>query len=97
MSEHAQGDDWKEGGRETSEQVRSDWSEHGLPSTEVVEAVAALRDVGAIELPPLNDHVDPDALDRLLTGDGVGAQVSFSYAGTEVYVSGDGTVEVQVS
>jgi hypothetical protein len=75
-----------------SDGLRSDWSEHGTPSTTVVTAVAAARDVAAVDLPPLNDTVDPDALDRLVTdGD---ARVSFEYAQASVFVQSDGAVEV---
>lgn len=98
MSEDVQRNSWSGGGQDTaSVELRSDWSEHGVPSTGVVQAVAAVRDVDPVELPPLNDHVDPDALDRLLTDDGdASVQVSFQYAGTEIYVRGSGAVEVSL-
>lgn len=44
------------------------------PSTAVIEAIASLEDVCPVELSTsdritISDHVDPDALDRLLTDD----------------------------
>lgn len=97
MSENAREDDWSETtGATGGSELRSDWSEHGVPSTAVVETVAAARDVDAVELPPLNDHIDPDALDRLLTDGGGSVQISFAYADAEIYVRGDGAVEVRV-
>ncbi len=74
-------------------ELRSDWGEAGVPSTAVVEAVARARSVDQTELPPLNDHVDPDALDRLLRGTS-SVQVSFQYDDAEVFVTSDGAIEV---
>lgn len=73
--------------------LRSDWGEVGKPSTAVVEAVATARAVDPMQLPPLNDHIDPDALDRLLQ-ETKSAQVSFTYDGADIFVADDGTIEV---
>ena len=61
-----------------------------------MEAVARARDVDEIDLPPLYEAVDPDALDRFVTpeGDGADVRVRFSYAGRDIVVS-PGTVEVR--
>lgn len=75
------------------DRLHSDWSETGRPSTAVVEAVAAATGTAPTELPSLNDHVDPDALDRLLQ-EARTVEVSFRYGGTEVFVTGDGSIEV---
>lgn len=65
------------------------------PSTAVVEAVAAHEGTDAERLdPPLNDVVDPDALDRLFDGRETDARVTFRYRGHEVVVAADG-VEVR--
>lgn len=65
----------------------------GSITTRVVRAVAAEEGVDPLDLPPLSDVVDPDALDRLFdpsrcgtaTEDGT-CEVWFSYAGWEVHV-----------
>ncbi len=65
------------------------------PSAAVVEVVAAHEGVSAERLdPPLNDVVDPDALDRLFAGRTTDAEVTFRYRGHRVAVTADG-VEVR--
>lgn len=68
-------------------------------STVVVEAVADALGVSPIELdPPLHRAVNPDALDALFrsnwSSDRV-TQVSFTYAGCEVTVRGQGEIVVE--
>ena len=69
----------------------------GSITTRVVEAVAAEEGVDPLDLPPLSDVVDTDALDRLFDparrraadgdDDGNGTcEVWFSYAGWEVHI-----------
>ena len=76
--------------------VRSTWSD--TPSTEVVKAVATATGIDPLELPPLHDYVATEALDSLLaapsTTSGHTARVSFSYAGLEITVYGDGGIEI---
>jgi len=60
-------------------------------SERVVERVAAESNRDALELPPLYDAVDPDALDALVEGLSEG-EVEFCYAGYEVSVNSDGAV-----
>lgn len=73
------------------------------PSIAVVEAVAAREGVDPVELDrPLNDVLDPDALDRLVRSYDAqpGAspfEVSFTYYGYSVTVSSSGTVRVDGS
>jgi hypothetical protein len=63
-------------------------------SERVVQAVAAARTTDPLELPPLYDAIDPDALgavvDRMDEG-----EVVFTYAATEVTVTADGSVAVE--
>ena len=70
-------------------------SVHDL-STTVVTAVSDAVDVPALELPPLSDTIDPDALNGLFRpeGDRVPDEISFTYVGCRVTVRGDGTVAV---
>jgi len=66
------------------------------PSSRVIDAVAAERDVDPTALtPPLGTVIDPEALNRLVEhGERGGAVVSFEYAGYLVTVrSGDLSLE----
>ena len=69
------------------------------PSQRVVEAVSDARDVDVLDLPPLYDTVDPDALDGLFAGrrGDAGAHsgtLVFEYADSTVVVDAYGTVTV---
>lgn len=70
------------------------------PSQRVLRQVASLLDVDSLELPPLYESVDPDALDALFaTPDGLSSirtgTVSFAYAGCTVFVDDGGDVTVR--
>lgn len=80
--------------------VAHDWTDDVPLSTTVLSAVAATADVDPIELPPLNDAIDPDALDSLFAPREDGTRrtpgtVSFEFAGFTVTVAADGTVDVR--
>lgn len=61
----------------------------------IVEATTDVAGTDALDLPPLYDAVDPDALEALYDRDGVdGPEVAFSYADCGVTVHGDGSVSV---
>jgi hypothetical protein len=75
--------------------VRRDRERSGQPSVTLVEAVAAATDRTTTGLPPLQKHIDPDALDTLLTHAQSSVTVAFTYADVAVTVSGNGTVEIQ--
>ena len=68
-------------------------------SQTVVLAVAEATDEDPMELPPLYDTIDPDALNKLF-GDRVdgaerlGGSFEFAYAGCDVTVRADGSVDV---
>lgn len=64
------------------------------PSVAVVEAVAREAGVRPVDLPPLYDTIDPDALDQLLPTDGLGL-VRFRYDGYDVTLSGADDVRVE--
>ncbi|WP_158237462.1 HalOD1 output domain-containing protein [Halegenticoccus soli] len=79
--------------------LQHDWHGDRSVSSAVVWMVAEIEGVDPIELNPLHDCVDPDALDRLLapTRGGTrrtGAHVSFIYSGYHVTVYGDGEIAV---
>jgi len=66
------------------------------PTEELVDAAASYNEVDALELPPLYDTIDSDALERCLQmmDD---PEVTFGYAGVEVTVTGTGTDRVRVA
>lgn len=71
----------------------------GSVSERVVHAVARARDVDPLELDPLYDSVDPDALERLFdassaSDSAVQGRIVFGMAGCEVTVRSDGRVDV---
>lgn len=79
---------------------RTTQEERTRPSTRVVEALAEAAGVDSVDLPPLYDAVDPDALDSLFAPrpDGsprVGCRVSFRFDGYQVTVHRDGEVQVR--
>ena len=78
---------------------RYDWAAYDEPSTALVEAIADATDRDPLHMPPLYDHVDTEALGKLLasrTRDRNGAvQVTFSYDGTTVHLDSDGRIDVQ--
>lgn len=91
-------DDAQKPGMGTSTSSRV-WETTARPSVEVVEAVAAATARDPLEMPQLNDYVDPDALDKLL---GAAAEkstdpahVSFDYDGVRVTVDSTGAVTVE--
>lgn len=75
-------------------------AETELTSQAVVSAVAAETGTDPLELEPLYEVFDPDALDALLGWGESGTTsepvcVEFTYAGCGVCVTADGTVEVE--
>lgn len=66
----------------------------GPPSRAVVRAVADAADAEPIELPPLYEAVDTDALDAVFRGR-PGGRVTFDYAGHTVTVRHNAEVTVQ--
>lgn len=62
-------------------------------SERVIRRVSTAADSDPVELPPLYDAIDPDALDALVERMSDGT-VSFVYAGYEVIVENDGTVDL---
>lgn len=59
----------------------------------VIQKVATTTNSDALELPPLYDAIDPDALDALVEEMSAG-KVSFPYAGHEVTIRSDGTISL---
>ena len=64
------------------------------PSTGVWSVVSVMENCSPLDLPPLAEATDPDALDSLLVTDSGTEQLSFQYCGYEVTATSD-TVHVQ--
>lgn len=77
-----------------------DWRHDEAVSDAVVKAVAAAERVCPVQLEPLYDHVDPEALDELFGPTRTGSRrslgrTSFAYAGYHVTVHSDGEIAVR--
>lgn len=82
--------EWTEGGA-----VRLEWADVEVPSIALVEAVAAVTGRNVLELPPLNDALDGDALEALLESDADELVITFRYADTTVVVEAGETIAVR--
>lgn len=85
--------------RTTPLHVWHDPDDVGSLSTTVVTAVAKAAETEPMELPPLYESIDPDALDKLLGGDlgrsrDYNGYVTFGYADHSVTVHADGEIVV---
>jgi hypothetical protein len=77
-----------------------DWADDVPLCTTVLTLVAEATGVDPTRLPPLNDAVDPDALDGLFAPREDGSSrppgdVSFAFADADVAIRADGTVTVR--
>jgi len=68
-------------------------------SIQIIEAVAETAGVDPLELPPLYETIDPEAIDALIADSETGHSTSpslikFAYAGYTVTVDSNQTVEV---
>ena len=84
-----------------SSSARPDAFDDGV-SIAVVYAVAATRGVDPLEVPPLYDWIDPEALDALFdqaivpTADGRNRHVEFRYDGHDVTISATDDLEIRI-
>lgn len=62
-------------------------------SREVMETVASELNTDVLELPPLRESIDPDALNTLIRSLSEG-QISFGYAGQRITVNSRGEIEL---
>lgn len=98
--------------RETSIQINKNYSqtnetifttvewERGTENTPVfavVSAVAEVKGSDPVELPPLYEAINPEALNDLFTSRPESAikMITFQYAGYDIVVRGDGEVQIQ--
>ena len=82
-------------GEGNSATVQHRWDAAEQPSMAIVRAVAETSDRAETELPPLQQTIEVDALDRLLTSDESSVTISFRYADYTVSASADGTFDLQ--
>ncbi len=99
MSEMSAQDNTEEFSEDSITPITTEWGRdsENTPVFAVVSVVADAEDVDSVELPPLYDAIDPEALNGLFTSrseSSVG-KVEFQYAGYDVVVRGTGEVEVQ--
>lgn len=62
-------------------------SEGESPSTGVYFAISEIENCSPIDLPPLAETIDPDGLDKLLTGDTGSSEATLEYYGYELTVT----------
>lgn len=80
---------------------RTEFDTHSRPPSEaVVNTVFTVTGTDPLDLPPLHDVIDPDALNELfaptLAGPSrSGGTVTFEFAGYRVTVKGHGVVEIE--
>ena len=82
----------------TQHDIGSGQSDGNTASQRVVSAVADAREKSSLELPPLYEVIDPDALDSLFdssgsSGKGGPGRVVFMFDDCEVVVHSDGEVD----
>lgn len=69
------------------------------PSISVLEAVAAIRDTDPTALEPLDQYIDPDALNVIFeptrVKQGTHGSLSFGYEGLLIVVHSDGEIELR--
>lgn len=70
----------------------TDWKE---PATRVAEEVARANGVDPLELDPLYDVLDPNALNELVTRSSRDVSIDFEYENRTVTVRSDGHVQVE--
>lgn len=79
---------------------RTEWGAERPPSEAVVDAIAAATGRDPLQIEPLHNHVETDALNALLTpktASDDSVQVTFSYEDLGVLVDSRGTIEVYSS
>jgi|GEM_PF-2146788 hypothetical protein len=71
-----------------------DWNETP-PSVAIVRLLSVAMNCDPIDIDPLGETVDPDALDRLLPSMDAGSKLQFSHCHLSVSLCGDGTATVE--
>lgn len=63
-------------------------------SLAIIEKVADAEDADPLDLPPLRDSIDPEALDRCAVSMSGASTIKFEYNGYDVTVTGDEGVSI---
>lgn len=58
----------------------------------VIAAVGAISQTDLLELDPLYSAIDPDKLDKLISGNGEAREATFQYSGFEITVESSGVI-----
>ena len=81
----------------TTDTGAADWSrESGRASDAVIRAIAEARGVDPLELEPIQEHIDLDAVDRLFASAGSDGRLIVDVAGCRVRLQSDGEVTATV-
>jgi hypothetical protein len=82
--------------RRVLNRVNHDWESDQPLSTTVVEAITEVTGKRPEEIPPLSDHIDPEALNDLFAprANNTVERVTFEFAGHPVTVQATGVVTV---
>lgn len=72
-----------------------DWRQFDGPTRAIVEAVADMTERNPMEMPPLQQYADTDALETLLTR-AEGIEINFMYDDVIVNVGADGKLAVTI-
>jgi hypothetical protein len=73
--------------------LRFEWNDHDSASAAVIDAIERVSGISALDMRPIYESVDPDALDALLhraTTTGNPRTVSFGYDGYRVTLDSSG-------
>jgi hypothetical protein len=76
-----------------------EWGAHRQPTEAIVEAIAEATDQDPLDIDPVQNQIDTDALEKLVTSDTTNGSVAvhFEYEAFTVRVRGSGTVEVHAT
>lgn len=72
-----------------------DWADPDQPSTALVEVIARTRGLDPIEVEPLHDHLDPDALNALFAREspnGAVGSIAITIDGYRIRIEREGRI-----
>ena len=86
--------------RTDSYRIAHDWDGDDSLTETIVAAIATIKDTRLIDLDPLYNSADPDALERLFRDQHASRhtiRVSFQHEGYAVVINGDGSIDIDPS
>lgn len=79
-------------------EITVDFDDRGEPTTTIIEAIADAANQSVLDLPPLAESIEPEALDLLFSEYAAkgspNLEVTFTYADSTVTVTGTGEIRV---